>query len=94
MVMAGIEDYISPELLILIPVVYALGMWLKSAGSIKDKHIPVILAGFGIGMALIYEVATSGFSMEILFTAIAQGILIASASTWANQVYKQETKAE
>lgn len=92
--MTDIEEYISPELLVLIPVVYALGMWLKSSGSFKDKYIPLILAVFSILMAMIYEISTAGFSGEIVFTSIVQGILIASASVYANNVYKQAMKDE
>lgn len=79
-------EYIQPELLILIPVLYLIGYALKKARVISDKFIPVILGAAGIVLTVCYELGTGQFS---LFAAITQGVLCAGASTYANQIYKQ-----
>ena len=88
------EDYIMPELLVIAPVLYALGMAFKSSGSIKDKHIPVFLGIVGIVLALIWCFASFGFSLETVFTAMVQGILVSSAAVYGNQLIVQGRKDE
>lgn len=89
-----LTDYIQGELLCLIPVLYALGMAMKRSETIKDKHIPAILGMVGILLALIWCIATFGFSMETVFTALVQGILVSSAAVYSNQLYRQTKKDE
>lgn len=79
-------EYIQPELLILIPVLYLIGYALKKTTIISDKFIPVILGLAGIVLTVCYELSTGQFN---LFAAITQGVLCAGASTYANQIYKQ-----
>lgn len=79
-------EYIQPELLILIPVLYLIGYALKRTTVISDKFIPVILGAAGIVLTVCYELGTGQFN---LFAAITQGVLCAGASTYANQIYKQ-----
>lgn len=79
-------EYIQPELLILIPVLYLIGYALKRTTVISDKFIPLILGAAGIALTACYELTTGQFN---LFAAITQGILCAGASTYANQIYKQ-----
>lgn len=79
-------EYIQPELLILIPVLYLIGYALKKTTIIPDKFIPVILGVVGIVLAVCYGLTAGQFN---LFAAITQGILCAGASTYANQIYKQ-----
>ena len=96
--MEGIEiikEFIKPELLILIPVLYLVGVGIKSS-SLKDKFIPVVLGTVSILLSALYVFATTDINgaKEIamaIFTAITQGILIAGASVYFNQIYKQLT---
>lgn len=46
--MDKLQDYIKPELLVLIPVLYILGLMLKKTEKINDKYIPVMLGIIGI----------------------------------------------
>ncbi len=92
---SAFKDYITPELLILIPVLYLIGMALKKASWLDDKHIPVALGVFGIVLSALYVVATSTFTdtktiLLAVFTAIVQGILVAGAAVYANNIVKQE----
>jgi len=43
-----IKNFIKPELLILIPVLYFIGVAIKNTTLIKDKFIPLILGLIGI----------------------------------------------
>lgn len=90
----GYEDYIKAELLVLIPVLYIIGRFLKQSEKIKDKHIPLILGCFGIALAAIYVVATEGFNGLSLFTAITQGILTAGCAVYTNELITQGGKEE
>ena len=90
------QEYISPELLILIPVLYLLAEGLKKAGM-KHKYIPLVLGGIGIVCAGVYTFAQTSIngSQELataLFTAFTQGILAAGASVYVNQIVKQAGK--
>mgnify|MGYP005755364549 FL=1 len=94
-----IKEYIKPELLILAIVLYFLGMAIKNTEVIKDKYIPLILGLVGIIFSAIYVVATSSVAsyqdvLTIIFTSIVQGILVAGASVYANQLIKQSEKEE
>lgn len=87
-----IIEYITPELLVLIPVLYLLGMAFKKSELIADKLIPIYIGVLGIALALLYVIASCGFALEGLFTGIVQGILCAGASVYANQMIKQVGK--
>lgn len=94
--MEQITNYIQPELLILIPVLYFIGIGVKKTSLIADKLIPIVLGAVGIVLATIYVLAVNGVTgwqqvMTAIFTAITQGILAAGASVYCNQIYKQIT---
>lgn len=92
------QDFISPELLVLIPVLYLIGAGLKQS-AVSNKWIPLILGGISIVLCALYVFATTNLDSVhstaiAVFTAITQGILIAGASVYANQVVKQVHKEE
>lgn len=94
-----IKEYIKPELLILAIVLYFLGIAIKNTEVIKDKYIPLVLGFVGIIFSAIYVVATSTIAsyqdvLTIIFTSIMQGILVAGASVYVNQLIKQSSKEE
>lgn len=94
-----ILEFVKPELLVLVFVLYFIGIVLKDIEKFKDKYIPLLLMGVGILLATAYVVATSklGNTQEIIiaiFTGIVQGILVAGLSTYVNQIYKQLKKKE
>ena len=94
-----VKEYVKPELLILVIVLYFIGAAVKNSEFIKDKYIPIILGIVGILIAGIYVVATSDISgyKEVLisiFTSITQGILVAGLSVYVNQIVKQVKKEE
>lgn len=91
--MEQIQNYIKPELLMLIPVLYFVGMGLKKS-EIKDKYIPWILTTTGIFLSALWVLGASGITAIAIFTAITQGILCAGASVYVNQLVKQSQKSE
>lgn len=92
------QEYIKSELLVLIPVLYLIGMGLKKS-KIPDRWIPLILGVSGVLLAAIWILSTADIHgiqdwLAGVFTAITQGILLAGASVYANQIYVQRNKEE
>lgn len=92
------QNYIKSELLILVPVLYIVGLGLKKS-KIPDKWIPFILGITGIVLSVVWVIATTDiFGVQeiawAIFTAVTQGILVAGASVYANQLYIQAKKEE
>ena len=90
------QDYVKSEILVLIPVLYLIGMGLKKS-RLNDRWIPLTLGIIGVVLSSIWVVASSqmdsfGQLLEAIFTSITQGILVAGASVYANQLYRQATK--
>ena len=90
--MENLQNYIKPELLILVPVLYVVAMIIKNTEVIKDKFIPAILGVLGIVLSTLYVVASEGLSLMGVFTAITQGVLVAGACVYANQILVQSKK--
>ena len=92
------QDYIKTELLILIPVLYFLGIGLKKS-KLPDKWIPTILGIFAVVLSAVWVIATVEVTgvqetASAIFTAVTQGVLVAGASVYANQLYIQAKKEE
>lgn len=90
------QEYIKPELLVLIPVLYFVGVAIKKS-KIKDALIPLILGGAGVLLAIVYLLASEPLNgvqgvFTALWTGLTQGILCAAASVYANQIVKQAHK--
>ena len=90
------QDYIKTELLILVPVLYFVGIGLKKS-KLPDKWIPITLGTTAVVLSAIWVIATGEISSiaeaaSALFTAITQGVLVAGASVYANQLYVQANK--
>jgi uncharacterized membrane protein len=94
-----IKQFIKPEILILVPVLYFIGVMIKNTLLIKDKFIPLTLGITGIVLAVIWVLATTDINNAkdiymAVFTAITQGILCSGASVYVNQIIKQSQKRE
>ena len=92
------KEFIKPELLILIPVLYVIGIGLKKS-KLSDTLIPLALGVASIVLSSLWVIATSNVSTpkEIayaLFTSVTQGILTAGASVYFNQLYLQSKKED
>ena len=92
------EEFIKPELLILIPVLYIIGIGLKKS-KLPDNLIPLFLGGISIVLSAAWVIATSDISTLkdvacALFISVTQGILSAGASVYVNQLYVQSKKKD
>lgn len=79
-----LAQYITQNALILIPVLYVLGMVIKSTEKVNDKYIPTVLLVAGILGAI-------GI-MGVSANSVVQGILVAGTTVYTNQLIKQSTK--
>ncbi len=91
-----IMSYIKPELIVIVPVLYCIGMILKST-RLVNKWIPLILGGISVVLCLIWVLSRSDIGniqnfVGALFTAVTQGILTAGLSVYINQIYNQMKK--
>lgn len=92
------QDYIKTELLALVPVLYFLGTGLKKT-RLPDKWIPTVIGAAGVLLSAVWVIATSEISgmkeaAYAVFTSVTQGVLVAGASVYANQLYVQAKKEE
>ena len=93
-----IKEFIKPELVVLIPVLYLLGVALKKSQT-ADKHIPWVLGVVSVGLSLLFIMSTSDVSgwkeaLMVVFLSVTQGVLCAGASVYVNQLIKQSGKSE
>ena len=93
-----LKEFIKPELLILIPVLYVVGIGLKKS-KLSDSLIPLILGGIAIVLSAAWVIATSDISTlkdvaYALFISVTQGILSAGASVYVNQLYVQSKRKD
>lgn len=96
---AIITNYIKPELLILIPLLYALGMCFKSAKTFRDNMIPLALGVIGVVMAGLWFCGTAmpaGFAeiLMTIFTSVCHGVICAAVAVYGDQILKQRNKAD
>lgn len=78
-------SFLIDDALVLIPVLYVLGLFLK-ASSVSNKYIPMIL----LVISLAFSVFLIGFGVE----AIIQGVLVAGAAVFADQLVKQAKRED
>ncbi len=93
-----LKEFIKPELVVLIPVLYLCGIAIKKS-TVADKDIPLLLGVASVMLSLMYIVATTDINgyrdaIMTIFTGITQGILCAGASVYVNQLVKQKNKDE
>ena len=92
------EEFIKPELLILIPSLYVVGLGLKKS-RIRNKYIPLLLGVISITLSAAWVVASSDISTlkdasYAIFVSITQGVLSAGASVYISQLQIQSKKNE
>ena len=93
-----LKEFIKPELLTLIPVLYIVGIGLKKS-KLSDTLIPLVWGGIAIVLSATWVIATSDiFTLKDIayafFFSVTQGILSAGASVYVNQLYVQSKKKD
>jgi len=81
-------DFILEDGLIMIPTLYVLAEIIKMTDIINTRFIPVILLALSIAITPL--ILTGGYNAD----NIVQAILIAGATVFSNQVYKQTRSDE
>lgn len=84
---------VKPELLMLIPVLNALGTILKKSRC-NNNNIPIILGVVSICLCAMHAYAIKKPQSWFLFIYenISQGLLIAAASVYGHQIYCKSNK--
>lgn len=94
-----IKEYIYPELIIIVPVLSAIGHACKKSKLVKDKYIPLVIGTVGIVLSFLkliseYKGGNTSEIFGLLFMSVVQGILCSSLSVYAHQIIKQKMKWE
>lgn len=89
-----LKELIKPELMVVVPVLYLLGVGIRKSVLVNNKDIPLILGGSGVILSTLYLVGTCEctswkHALVMVFMGITQGILEAGASVYINQLFKQ-----
>lgn len=71
----NIQDFIRPELLILIPVCWGIGLMLKST-PVNNQWIPAVLCLCSVLLACLYVFSSANEAPpEGIFAGVTQGVL-------------------
>lgn len=82
-----ILQYVAQEGLVMIPVLFIIGKFIKETDVFADKWIPLILLTIGIGFT---PLLLGGFTPD----TIVQGVLVTGATVLGDQLVKQSKKEE
>ena len=94
-IITSLQEYIKPELFVLVPLMFGLGAALKADKRFPSANIPYTLALVGMFLAAMYVMATAqldGWQSVVMavFTAIVQGGLCALASVVVTAALNRE----
>ena len=78
-------NYIVENALVLIPALWVIGAIIKKIPNAPDWIIPFVL----LGLAVAGAIGLLGFSVD----SIIQGVLVAGAAVFGNQIIKQGNEA-
>ena len=76
-------EFIAENYLVLVPVVWVLGKFLKGTPKIPDWTIPLLT----LGVSVVFSIATA-LNIELL-EAFKQGVLIAGLAVFGNELLQQ-----
>lgn len=96
--MEDFTQFIQPELLVVVPVLYLIGTRLKRSPKFQDEKIPVTLGILSIVLCTLYVFSSAPAAslqevLRALFVSVTQGILCAGASVYIHHCIKQERAA-
>lgn len=89
-----IVEYVRPELFILIPFIWIIGLFFKKAPAWKhDWLIPFILMLISVIFAVLWIAVYlgEGFLGAVILYGIVQGVIIAGLAVLGNEAIKQFT---
>lgn len=82
--MENLLNYVINEALVVIPVLWIIGQFIKQTPNVKNWLIPYILLVIGTGLT----VGIMGLSID----AVIQGVLVSGAAVFGNELVKQATE--
>lgn len=94
----SLKEYLSPELVFMIPVLVVIGKGLKRSTRISDSLIPTILSIVGIPIALITSLANRMDPMNKIqiivwiLMSVGQGVFLGATAVGVHQFFKQHTE--
>lgn len=94
----SLKEYLSPELVFMIPVLVVIGKALKKSNRINDSLIPTILSIVGIPIALITSLANRMDPMNKIqiivwiLMSTGQGVFLGATAVGVHQFFKQHTE--
>ena len=97
-IILSFKEYLSPELVFMIPVLVVIGKALKKSNRINDSLIPTILSIVGIPIALITSLANRLDPMNKIqiivwiLMSIGQGVFLGATAVGVHQFFKQHTE--
>lgn len=80
-------EFLIEEALVMVPVLYIIGEFIKRLETIKDKYIPITLLVVSVGFT---PLLIGSYSAD----SIVQAILVAGVTVLSNQLLKQSRKVE
>ena len=94
-----IINYIDPAFIPIVIALWCIGKGLKESKSVKDAHIPALLAVIAVGLVGLWLCAQGlpvgiGLVLVLIVNSLIQGILCAAVAAWGNQIVKQAAKAK
>ncbi len=87
----SLKEYLSPELVFMIPVLVVIGKVLKKSNRISDSLIPTILSIVGIPIALVTSLANRMDPMNNIqvivwiLMSIGQGVFLGATAVGVHQ---------
>lgn len=94
----SLKEYLSPELVFMIPVLIVMGSGLKKSTRISDSLIPTILSIVGIPIALITSLANRIDPMNKIqivvwiLMSVGQGVFLGATAVGVHQFFKQHSE--
>lgn len=85
----NIIEFISEGYIILVPVLYIIGEFVKNSREINDRYIPLILMSIGIIFGVGFSFVHGESLLEAIVNGTVQGILTAGAAVLSDQILKQ-----
>lgn len=94
-----INTYIKPELLVLVPVLIIIGAVIKHYTQTDNRWVPLALTVIGVALSAVWVLGTMPIVAwadvaTAILTAVVQGVLVAGAAVYGNQLFKQLTTKE
>jgi hypothetical protein len=90
-----ISELIKPELFLLVPFCWVLGLFLKNTEKFQDKRIPSVLWGIGVLFSFLYLQFMIEGDYELpqrIIAAFVDGTFIAGLAVFGSQQVKQLQK--